>query len=105
MLNVTMHSKGMLAEVYALKQPLPSHPEVVITTLPLHKCSHAGPGNNLRGASSSAILSELIRLPAPGEENMSPLSQDKGKGKALALKVYQKPTHPYTSVSDATHRI
>ena len=89
----------MPAGVYALKWPFPPHPEVVITTLPLHKCGHAGPGNNPRGAATM--------LPASGEGNTSPPKQDKAPAPAPVpvSEIAWETTHPYASIPDATHSV
>ena len=105
----------MPAGVYALKWPFPPRPEVVITTLPPHKCGHAGPGNNPRGAATM--------LPALGEGNASLPKQDKGLAPASAPapalapalapapvpvsvpEIARETTHLYAFVPDATHGV
>ena len=97
----------MPAGVYALKRPFPPCPEVVITTLPPHKCGHAGPGNNPRGAATMP--------PASGEGNALLPKQDKAPASAPAPapapvpvsvpEIARETTHLYTSVPNATHSV
>jgi hypothetical protein len=53
--NVEQRLGDLPAGVYALKQPLPPCPKVVITTLPLHRRGRAGTGNNAGSGSSSVV--------------------------------------------------
>jgi hypothetical protein len=50
--NISTSLSVWPARIYALKQQLPSHLEVVITIQPSHRCSCAGHGENTGGASS-----------------------------------------------------
>jgi hypothetical protein len=50
--NISTSLSVWPARIYALKQQLPPHPEVVITIQPPHRCSCAGHGENTGGASS-----------------------------------------------------
>jgi hypothetical protein len=105
--SVAVRSGKTPAGVYALKRPLRPPPEVVITTLPPHRRGRVGPGNNPGGASSNATPAGTSRLPASGEEDTSPPSQDKPPAPAPALAPVPVPqaqeglTHPYASVPDA----
>ena len=97
------HPGHMPAGVYALKWPFPPHPEVVITTPPPHKCGHAGPGNNLRGAATMP--------PASREGNTSLPKQDKAPASAPAPapvsvpEIAQETTHLYASIPDTTYGV
>jgi len=50
--SISQHTDRLPVGVYALRRPPPC-PEVVITTLLLHRHGHAGFGENAGGASSS----------------------------------------------------
>ena len=52
MSSISQYTDQLPMGVYALRRP-PPHPKVVITTLPLHRRSCAGFGENTSGASSS----------------------------------------------------
>ena len=90
------------AGVYALRRPLPPLPEVVITTQPPHKCSHVGPSNDSRSASSSAAL---LWQPTKAPPTSSPEQDASGAKTGKAPENPQEPTHPYASIPDATHRV
>ena len=69
------------AGVYALRRPMPPRPEVVIITLPLHKHSCTGPGNNAGGASSSvAPQRQQTEAPPPAEEELFSVKKGKEPG-------------------------
>ena len=90
------------ARVYALRRPLPSRPEVVITTQPLHKRGRVGPSNDSGSASSGAAP---LRQPTKAPPTSSPNQDASGAKTGKAPENSQEPTHPYASVPDATHGV
>jgi hypothetical protein len=75
--NAEQRPGDLPAGVYALKQPLPPRPEVVITTLPPHRRGRAGTGNNA-GSSSSCAVPQRQRTEAPPPEDQETAGVNNG---------------------------
>ena len=90
------------AGVYALRRPLPPHPEVVITTQPPHKHGHVGPSNDSGSTSSSAAP---LQQPTKAPPTSSPKQDASGAKTGKASENPQELTHPYASVPDTTHGV
>ena len=86
------------ARTYALKQQLPPHPEVVITTQPPHRRGRVGQGENTGGASSGEDP-EGQNTEAPLHARETPSAIKKGKRVEFA----PEHTHPYAAAPDATY--